>query len=238
MSNPTVSDAKRAFYATHQRPIHSIYRRVVEELLVEMHLLTTSPSFRYDPIFACGVIASYDRFMESYQPETEKTSILGAVFQALGQDLATYRRDTETMLSAVADVEWETRLQWLAGAQGDAPEFFRQIVENITEQSNFRYSRLFGIGLFTLLGHSNPALSSQDNEALAEKLNPVSQHLHLPADKLNRDMTTYANLIERMAQAKVVMEEGIQAERKKRAQREEERRAKAGKTKGNDPVVD
>jgi len=36
----TVSDTKRAFYTLHTRPINTIYRRVVEELIVEMHLLS------------------------------------------------------------------------------------------------------------------------------------------------------------------------------------------------------
>lgn len=219
----------------YTRPIHSIYRRVVEELLVEMHLLTTSSSFRYDPIFACGVIASYDRFMDSYQPEAEKTAILGAVFGALEQDLATYRRDTEAMLSTVEETELEIRLGWLSGVREGATETIQHAVNSIAEQDNFRYSRLFGIGLFTLLDHSNSALRKQSNQVLEEQLQPVVQHLNLPADKLNRDMVTYANLVERMVQTKIVMEEGIQAERKKRAQREEERKAKAEKAPKNDP---
>ena len=38
----TVSDTKRSFYTHYNKPINSVYRRVVEELLVEMHLLSVN----------------------------------------------------------------------------------------------------------------------------------------------------------------------------------------------------
>ena len=63
MSNVrTVSDTKRSFYALHTRPISSIYRRVVEELMVEMHLLSVNVDFSYDSIYALGVVTTFDRY--------------------------------------------------------------------------------------------------------------------------------------------------------------------------------
>ena len=65
----TLSDTKRSFYTLHTRPINSIYRQVVEEMLVEMHLLSVNADFHYEPIYALGVVNSFDRFMQGYQPE-------------------------------------------------------------------------------------------------------------------------------------------------------------------------
>jgi photosystem II biogenesis protein Psp29 len=64
----TVSDSKRDFYTRHTRPINSVYRCVVEELLVEMHLLSVNVDFHYDPIYALGVVTSFEKFMEGYRP--------------------------------------------------------------------------------------------------------------------------------------------------------------------------
>ncbi|MFM6220517.1 MAG: photosystem II biogenesis protein Psp29, partial [Dolichospermum sp.] len=52
----TVSDTKKTFYTLHTRPINTIYRRVVEELMVEMHLLSVNVDFSYDAIYALGVV--------------------------------------------------------------------------------------------------------------------------------------------------------------------------------------
>ena len=89
----TVSDTKRNFYSTHTRPINSIYRRVVEELMVEMHLLSTNVDFAYNPIYALGVVSSFDRFMTSYRPETDKQSIFVALCQSMGGNAEQYRSE-------------------------------------------------------------------------------------------------------------------------------------------------
>lgn len=74
MSNVrTVSDTKRSFYNDHTRPINSIYRRVVDELMVEMHLHSVNADYRYEPLYALGVVTTFDRFMQSYRPESDKT---------------------------------------------------------------------------------------------------------------------------------------------------------------------
>ncbi|MFM6203351.1 MAG: photosystem II biogenesis protein Psp29, partial [Dolichospermum sp.] len=75
----TVSDTKRTFYTLHTRPINTIYRRVVEELMVEMHLLSVNVDFSYDAIYALGVVTTFDRFMEGYQPEQDQESIFQAI---------------------------------------------------------------------------------------------------------------------------------------------------------------
>ena len=77
----TVSDTKRAFYGQHTRPINAIYRRVVEELMVEMHLLLVNADFNYDSIYALGVVNTFDRFMKGYEPESDRTSIYTAIIQ-------------------------------------------------------------------------------------------------------------------------------------------------------------
>lgn len=67
--NRTLSDTKRSFYQHHRRPINSVYRRVVEELIVEMHLLSVNVDFRPEPIYYLGVCESFRRFMEGYTPK-------------------------------------------------------------------------------------------------------------------------------------------------------------------------
>ena len=104
MSNiRTVSDTKRAFYTTHTRPISSIYRRVVEELMVEMHLLSVNAEFQYDSIYALGVVTTFDKFMQGYRPHEDLSSIFAALCQAMnGVDANQYRHDAETLLQAIS----------------------------------------------------------------------------------------------------------------------------------------
>ena len=75
----TVSDSKRAFLAAHPHPINSVYRRVIEELLVEMHLLSVNADFKPDPIYYLGIVTSFERLMQGYQPEADKEQIFSKI---------------------------------------------------------------------------------------------------------------------------------------------------------------
>ena len=115
-NNRTVSDTKRTFYTIHTRPINSIYRRVVEELMVEMHLLSVNVDFRYDPIYALGVVTAFDRFMQGYSPEADKVSIFNGLCQALGDDPGRYQQDASRLNDLASRLSASDLLSWLDGS--------------------------------------------------------------------------------------------------------------------------
>ena len=122
MSNiRTVSDTKRAFYTTHTRPISSIYRRVVEELMVEMHLLSVNTDFQYDSIYALGVVTTFDRFMKGYRPSEDLSSIFSALCKSMNSaDASQYRQDAEALVQTVSSLSKDDLGQILDNA-GEAP---------------------------------------------------------------------------------------------------------------------
>lgn len=221
----TVSDTKRSFYSTHTRPINTIYRRVVEELMVEMHLLSVNADFSYNPIYALGVVTSFERFMQGYQPERDKDSIFQALCQAVGSDPGQYRQDAERLGTFAKSLSAQELMQWLSGnshrdGYGDLQEQIKAIASN----PNFKYSRLFAIGVFSLLELADPELV-KDEKQRVEALKEVSASLHLPEDKLNKDLEFYRANVEKMNQALIVMADMLAAERKKRQKRLDEQNA-------------
>ncbi|ABB57585.1 conserved hypothetical protein [Synechococcus elongatus PCC 7942 = FACHB-805] len=227
-SVPTVSDSKRAFYAAYPRPINPLYRRVVEELLVEIHLLSVNTSFVYDPLFALGVVTAFDSFMSSYRPIEAVGPLFTALTQAVRQNPEQYRHDANAIAEQVRGVGSDTIRQWLTEAEalGNAPELVRSSFQAIAGRSEFKYSRLFAIGLFSLLETAAPDLV-QDPEALKTTVTAIAERFHLPSDKLQKDLDLYRSNLEKMEQARITMEEAIQADRRKREQREQEKLAKA-----------
>lgn len=215
----TVSDTKRSFYTIHTRPINSIYRRVVEELMVEMHLLSVNVDFRYDPIYALGVVTSFDRFMQGYIPEQDKLSIFNGLCQALGDNPQKYRQDAQRLeafaqTSSPSDlVSWLSQLS-LPSIAGELQEYIVAIANN----SSFKYSRLFAIGLFTLLESADPDFV-KDEKLRVEALQKICNALHVPEEKIQKDLELYRSNLEKMAQARIVIQDVLQAERKKREER-------------------
>jgi len=215
----TVSDTKRDFYAVHTRPINSIYRRVVEELMVEMHLLSVNVDFHYDPIYALGVVSSFDRFMQGYRPEPDKTSIFNALCQALGADPQKYRQDADqlqALATQVAPQELISPTGQLTGLPGG--QALQETLQAIAANPRFKYSRLFAIGLFTLLEAADPELV-KDEKQRTEFFQQVGAQLHLPEDKVQKDLELYRSNLEKMAQAQAAIQDMLDADRKQREQR-------------------
>ncbi|MFP4101357.1 photosystem II biogenesis protein Psp29 [Coleofasciculus sp.] len=225
MSNVrTVSDTKRDFYNYHTRPINSIYRRVVEELMVEMHLLAVNVDFKYDPIYVLGVVASFNRFMQGYRPERDKESIFNALCQAVGGNPQQYQDDAEKLKAAVGRLSAQELVDWFGSPTPlEAAEDIHTTVAAIADNPKFKYSRLFAIGLYTLLEQAEPELV-QDAKQSMEMLQRIGQTLHLPQEKLQKDVELYRSNLEKMAQAQIVIEDAIKADRKKREQREQEKK--------------
>ncbi len=215
----TVSDTKRAFYTTHTRPINSIYRRVVEELMVEMHLLAVNVDFQYDPIFALGVVTSFDRFMQGYVPEHDKGSIFNAICQAVETDPGRYRHDATRLQELAAGKSVSDLVSWFEqSATADWGDDFQQQIKAIANNPKFKYSRLFVIGLFSLFEAADAAAMKETAKAEAA-LKQVCTALRLPEDKARKDLELYRSNLEKMAQAQALMADLLAADKKKKAER-------------------
>jgi photosystem II biogenesis protein Psp29 len=188
----------------------------VEELMVEMHLLSVNVDFSYDAIYALGVVTTFDRFMDGYQPEQDKESIFRAICQAVEQDPQSYRQDASRLQALAASLPAKDLIASLSQASPlNQDADLQKQLEVVAGNSNFKYSRLFGVGLFALLVQSDPDLVKDDQQR-AEALKAIANGLHLSEDKLIKDLELYSSNLEKMAQALIVMADILTADRKKR----------------------
>jgi photosystem II biogenesis protein Psp29 len=214
----TVSDTKRAFYTLHTRPINSIYRRVVDELMVEMHLLSVNADYRYDPIYGLGVVTAFDRFMQGYRPEADKASIFNALCQALQDDAQKYRRDAEQLQSEATSINVSSFLSQVKQLDTAPNNAIYDTLRNVAGNSKFKYSRLFAIGLYTLLELMDPNLV-KDESKRNEAIQTLSDALNLSTDKVQKDLELYRSNLDKLAQAQIVLEDILKADRKKKEER-------------------
>jgi photosystem II biogenesis protein Psp29 len=215
----TVSDTKRAFYTLHTRPINSIYRRVVEELMVEMHLLSVNADFRYDPVYALGVVTTFDRFMLGYRPEADLISIFNALCQSLQDDAQRYRQTAEQVRSQAVGMNASDFLSKVKQLPETGGSGLLEVLKPIAENPKYKYSRLFAIGIYTLLEIMSPDLV-KDEKQRNEALEALAAGLQLSADKMQKDLELYRSNLEKLSQARQVMEDILQADRKKKEERQ------------------
>jgi photosystem II biogenesis protein Psp29 len=230
----TVSDTKRKFYNSYTRPINSIFRRVVEELIVEMHLLLVNDEFNYDSIYALGVVSSFDRFMANYRPEEDKAPIFVALCQAVDSSVEKYRQDASAVQTIGDQLGADALEKLVSMTTGDASDALSQNIKAVSNNPKFKYSRLFGIGLFTLIEGAAPEKLNTE-EGRKESIEKLSAALRLPTDKLGKDLDSYRSNLSKLVQMEAAMADVLEAGRKKREQREQEKAAKAADTSQTPP---
>lgn len=215
----TVSDTKRTFYNSHTRPINAIYRRVVEELMVEMHLLSVGVESGDSPIYDLGVVTSFERFMEGYMPETDKASIFNAICQAVESDPNRYPQQAASIKANLEGLSLDDlKAQFEAAKTNGGSTPLEQALHAVASNDKFKYSRLFAIGLYTLV-ETVDASALDEKDARNELLTMLAKALSISDEKVLKDLELYRSNLDKMVQAQEVMKDILEASRKKREQR-------------------
>ena len=196
-----------------------------------MHLLSVNVEFRYDPIYALGVVTTFDRFMQGYRPEEDRDSIFTALCQSIeDEDPDRYRRDAEQLKQDVSQLSKDDLTAILQHIGNSEEPGLQANLNAIASAQSFKYSRLFAIGLLTIMESVDESLVS-DEKLLAEQLETLSEVLALPKDKVEKDVDIYQSNLEKLRQAREVLDDVLKADRKKR----EERKAEADGTSESTP---
>ncbi len=191
--------------------------------MVEMHLLTTNIDFAYDPIYALGIVSSFDRFMASYRPEGDKQSIFTALCQSIGGSPQQYRDDAATVQEFARGMAGQDIVSWLAAPTTEgsgAP--LATTLQAIASNAKFKYSRLFGIGLFTILEQAAPELL-KDEKQRVEAVAKIGAAMHIPTDKVQKDLDAHRSNLDKLVQMEAVMADLVEADRKKREKRAQDK---------------
>ena len=213
----TVADSKRRFYSGYRRVIPGLYRRVIDELLVELHLLRHQKGFRPDALFATGLGQVFDNFTRGFEPADQREVLLAALCSANDLDAAALRQQASRLRETIGQASEEQLKGWLDQRGDGAPEPLQAVLQEAGRQ-DFHYSRLHAVGLMAMLQELTGG-DDQDPEALRRRAREVGLQLGLQQDKLEKDMGLYVSNLEKMAQAVELMEETVAAERRKRERR-------------------
>ncbi|KAF4347543.1 hypothetical protein G4B88_023424 [Cannabis sativa] len=203
-NSPTVADTKLNFLKSYKRPIPSVYNSVLQELLVQQHLIKYKKSYSYDPIFALGFVTVYDQLMDGYPSDEDREAIFQAYIKALNEDPEKYRADSQK-LEEWARAQNSSSLVEFSSKEGEVEEILKDISERAAN-GNFSYSRFFAVGLFRLL-----ELSNATEPTILEKLCTA---LNINKRSVDRDLDVYRNLLSKLVQAKELLKEYVAREKK------------------------
>nr|ACG46365.1 chloroplast-localized Ptr ToxA-binding protein1 [Zea mays] len=209
---PTVAETKLNFLKSYKRPIPSIYSAVLQELLVQQHLMRYKKTYQYDAVFALGFVTVYDQLMERYPSNEDKDSIFKAYITALNEDPDQYRADALKMEEWARSQNGSSLVDF-SSRDGEIEAILKDISERAKGKGNFSYSRFFAVGLFRLL-----ELSNATEPTILDKLCAA---LNVSKRSVDRDLDVYRNILSKLVQAKELLKEYVDREKKKREERSE-----------------
>jgi photosystem II biogenesis protein Psp29 len=210
----TVADSKRRFYAAYPRVIPGLYRRVVDELLVELHLLSCQQGFRADALFSLGLTQVFDNFTKGFQPDDRREDLFHALCISTDLSATDLRRQAAELKQGISAHGEEEVSIWLKARGEGAPTPLRDMLQQAT-RNDFHYSRLHAVGLIALIQDLSGG-NDQEPEAIRKRAATVGELMGLQQEKLDKDISLYAINLEKMAQAVEMMEETVAAVKRRR----------------------
>lgn len=224
----TFSATKAAFLSAYPRPIHPAYRRVVEELLVELHLATVNGAFVYDPFFALGLVTLYNGLMETYPSPEQREVLFNALCKALHLKPEVVRRNARDLLELLRSGDPQQRYNLLClKPEAEDVGGLKAILQRMT-QPPYAYSRVLAVGLYTAYEAVAASLYKDPEERSRRFLEEVIRKLPFSPERVKKDLELYRSSLDRLKQARAALEEMVKA-----ARRQQERRQSAASLPGS-----
>ncbi len=186
----TVSDSKKLFHEKFPYVIPGLYKRIVDEMLVELNLLNHQNEFTQDYLFCVGLTETFKELMKGYQPEKH----LDLLFESLCSS-TNFKSKEIYEISQKSQKEFENKTS-------------NDILKLLKEKSNSKLypSRILNLGIFILISNSQDF--KEKNESDKSKMtSDIFEKLSLSANKAEKDVGIYKSSISKMEQAKELIKE-------------------------------
>ena len=198
----TVSDSKRLFHEKFPYVIPGLYKRIVDEILVELNLLNHQNEFTQDYLFCIGLTETFKELMKGYQPEKH----LDLLFESLCSS-------TNFEAKEINEISQKSQKEFKNKTSND-------ILKLLIEKSNSKLypSRILNLAIYILISSAQD-LKEKEESGRNKIISDIFEKLNLSANKAEKDIGIYKSSISKMEQAKELIEE-LRTKDKKKEQKQ------------------
>ena len=198
----TVSDSKKLFHEQFPFVIPGLYKKIVDEMLVELNLLNHQNEFKQDNLFCIGLTETYKELMKGYKPEKH----LDLLFESLCISTNFEAKD-------INEISQKSQKEFQGKSSKD-------ILKLLKEKSNSKLypSRILNLGIYILISNSKDFKEKNESE-INKIVSDIFENLNLSTNKAEKDIGIYKSSISKMEQAKELIEE-LRIKDKKKEQKQ------------------
>jgi len=186
----TVSDSKKLFYEQFPYVIPGLYKRIVDEMLVELNLLNHQNEFTQDYLFCIGLTETFKELMKGYKPEKH----LDLLFESLCSS-------TNFEAKEIKEISQKSQEEFKDKSSKD---IFKLLKER--SSSKLYPSRILNLGIYILISNSKDFKDKNESE-MNKMISNIFENLNLSISKAEKDIGIYKSSISKMEQAKELIEE-------------------------------
>ncbi len=197
----TVTDSKKLFHEKFPYVIPGLYKRIVDEMLVELNLLNHQNEFTQDYIFCIGLTETFKELMKGYKPEKH----LDLLFESLCSS-------TNFEAKEINEISQKSQKEFQEKTSKD-------ILKLLIEKSNSKLypSRILNLGIYVLISNAQD-LKEKNESDIYKVTSDIFEKLSLSTNKAEKDIGIYKSSIAKMEQAKELIEE-LKIKDKKKSQK-------------------
>ena len=194
----TVSDSKKLFHEKFPYVIPGLYKRIVDEMLVELNLLNHQNEFTQDYLFCVGLTETFNELMKGYKPEKH----LDLLFKSLCSSTNFEAKEIKE-ISQNSQEEFKNKSS-------------KEILKLLKEKNNSKPypSRILNLGMYIIISKSQD-FKGKDELEINKLIFDVFEKLNLSINKAEKDIQIYKSTLSKMEQAKELIEELRIKEKKK-----------------------
>ena len=186
----TVSDSKKLFHEQFPYVIPGLYKKIVDEMLVELNLLDHQNEFTQEHLFCIGLTETFKELMKDYNPEQH----LDLLFESLCIS-TNFEPNKINEISQKSQEELKDK---------SSEDLLKLLKDKFT--SKVYPSRILNLGLYILISNSKDFRDKNETER-NKMISDIFEKLNLSYSKAEKDIGIYESSISKMEQAKELIEE-------------------------------
>ena len=183
----TISDSKSEFHREFPYVIPPIYRKLADELLVELHLLSHQKTFKNDEIFATGLKELFSKFTNGYKPQEHITKLFNAICNCNGFNPSEMNSSSEQLVNKAKSFTKDDLTNFLSKQESE-------------KKDKSYYSRINAIGIYKMASVI-PFFKELKEEDLSKEISNISESMGYQYSRVEKDISMYKSNIEKMKQA-------------------------------------
>ena len=186
----TVSDSKKLFHEQFPYVIPGLYKRIVDEMIVELNLLNHQNEFSEDYLFCYGLTETFIELTKGYKPSEH----LNLLFESL---CSSANFDPKK----IKEVSLKSKEKFKDKSLDEISILLKE-----KNKSNLYPSRILNLGVYLIISNSNQFKEIKDSDK-NNVISDIFTNLNLSVSKAEKDIGVYKSSIMKLKQAKELIDE-------------------------------